>query len=90
MTKHDSFINIALHHQKLDKEEEAEVPEELLIVHFANAVAKSIGYDLNPDSNQVKDLQKIESAELLKLNSSQIIKAKNEVIDRMKGVSELF
>ncbi len=86
----DSYINIALHHQKLDMAEEAEVPGELLIVHFANAVAKSIGYDLNPDSNQIKDLQKIESAELLKLNSSHIIKVKNEVIDRMKGVSELF
>jgi hypothetical protein len=79
-----------LYHEKLNQEEEEKVPGELLIVHFANAVAKSIGYDLNPACDQDIDLENIESAELLKLNSSQIAKVKEEVTEEMKGVLELF
>jgi len=92
----ESYIHSALYHEDLDSQESSETddeekaPRELLIVNFANKVAKSIGFDLNANNDQDIDLENIESAKLLNLTSQQISKTRETVTEEMKGVEELF
>jgi HD-like signal output (HDOD) protein/FixJ family two-component response regulator len=88
------YIHSALHHDSLipqeGEEEERKISKELLIVHFANRVAKSIGYDLNPDPQPDIDLEDVESAQQLKIKPIQIMQTKEAVIEEMRRASELF
>jgi HD-like signal output (HDOD) protein/DNA-binding NarL/FixJ family response regulator len=92
----ESYINSALFHDHLRQPEssrddhEGTIPRELLIVNFANMLAKSIGYGLNGDTGQGIDLEKMESTNLLKLNENQINKTRRTVIEEMKAVEELI
>ncbi len=97
----DSYIYTALHHDSLQQQEadgqmegphqqEAVLPKELLVVHFANQLAKSIGYDVIPSPNPNMDLQAVVSVKRLKLNSSQIGKTRAKVIEAMQEALELF
>ena len=92
----DSYINIALFHEDLHNQETGEtdddekIPAELLVVNFANILAKSIGFDLSGNGAQEIDLESAESAKLLRLTSKQIEKTRDTVIEEMKEVEELF
>jgi hypothetical protein len=62
----------------------------LLIVHFADMLAKSIGYDVHSDGNPAIDLVELESAQQLNLGPPQISQIEEKVIDKMKEALELF
>ena len=90
------YIHGALYHEDLNAGESGEPndekipPRELLIIDFANNVAKSIGFDLNGNKDRDPGLEHIESAGLLNLTAKQIDKTRQTVIEEMKGVEELF
>jgi HD-like signal output (HDOD) protein/CheY-like chemotaxis protein len=90
------YISSALYHEFLDWPESGEsndeesIPAELLIVNFANHMAKSLGFDLSGKEARQLDLEDFESARRLKLTSNQIEKARQTVSEEMKGVEELF
>jgi len=92
----ESYINSALFHDDMNQQEairvegEETLSKELLIVNFANMLAKSIGYDLNGANGQGIDLENIVSAILLKLSENQIKKTRQTVIEEMKTVEELI
>ena len=92
----ESYINSALLHDDLKleevsrKENEGKSTKELLIVNFANSLAKSIGYDLNGDNGQSIELENMESTNLLKLSENQVNKTKKIVIEEMEAVEELI
>ena len=89
-----AYIHIVLHHSSLirqdDGEEEKKIATELLIVHFANMLAKSIGYDLHSNGNPDIDLVEVESAQQLNLGPQQISEIKEKVIGKMKEALELL
>ena len=84
-----SYVHSALYHCSLDLEEE-DISTELLIVNFANLLAKSLGYDLNAEQPADLDLENAESALRLKITPSQITKTKEKVIEEMNTDLELF
>jgi HD-like signal output (HDOD) protein/ActR/RegA family two-component response regulator len=84
-----SFVHSALHHDSPELEEE-NISTELLIVNFANLLAKSLGYDLNTEHPADIDLENAESALRLKITPSQITKTKEKVIEEMNAALELF
>ena len=90
------YINCALYHEDLNRQDTgeaddgADIPAELLVVNFANILAKSIGFDLNGNGAREIDLESTESAGLLKLTSKQIEITRDTVIEEMKGVEELL
>jgi HD-like signal output (HDOD) protein len=89
-----AYIHIVLHHGSLisqdDGEEKKQIVTELLIVHFADMLAKSIGYDVHSDGNPAIDLVELESAQQLNLGPPQISQIEEKVIDKMKEALELF
>ncbi|UCD80873.1 MAG: HDOD domain-containing protein [Desulfobacterales bacterium] len=92
----ESYINSALYHDDLIQDEdsrdenEENITKELLIVNFANILAKSIGYGLNAENGPDLDLENMASTHLLKLNKNQIDKTQKAVIEEMKTVEELI
>ena len=70
-------------------EKEETLPKEILIVRFANIAAKSMGYSLEDKDYSDLDLEDIESADQLRLNSTKIAKLKEKLTAEMKGVLEL-
>jgi len=89
-----SYIQCALHHEKLSPDEENElqqdVSKELLLVHFANMLAKSLEYDRQPDDQTPVDLENTESADRLKINSSRIKTIKKKVTTAMNDTDGLL
>jgi putative nucleotidyltransferase with HDIG domain len=89
-----AYIHIVLHHGSLirqdDGEEEKKIATELLIVHFANLLSKSIGYDLHSDGHPDIDLVEIESTQQLSLGPQQIAEIKEKVTGKMKAALELL
>ena len=92
----EGYVLSALYHEDLNSSKSSETDDaakaskELLIVNFANKVAKSIGFALKPSDEKDVDLAHIESAELLSLTSEQISKTAETVIKEVEAVSELF
>jgi HD-like signal output (HDOD) protein len=90
----DSYIRSASNHEDLepkgDEEKEKKLSKEILIVHFANKAAKAMGYGLEGKDYSGLDLEDIESADQLRLNSTKIAKLKEKLTEEMKGVLELF
>lgn len=90
------YIHGAQYHEDLnaaepgEPDEEKMPPRELLIIDFANNVAKSIGFDLNGNRDRYPDLEHSESAGLLNLTAEQIDKTRQTVIEEMQGALELF
>jgi HD-like signal output (HDOD) protein len=84
-----SYVHSALYHDSPELEEE-DISTELLIVNFANLVAKSLGFDLNAEQPADIDLENAESALRLKITPSQITKTKEKVIEEMNDVLKLF
>ena len=86
-----SYINCAQYHGSLEPEEEG-IRTELLIVHFSNLVAKSLGYDFSTE-NQTEpeiDLEDSGSARLLKLTPHEISETRAKVVEEMKSGLELL
>jgi len=90
----DSYINCALNHENeaLDNDEEKEekLPQEILIVRFANMAAKFMGYSLEEKDYSDLDLENMESARHLKLNVMKISILKEKLTEEMKVVMDLF
>ncbi len=90
----DSYIRSASNHEDIepkgDEEKGKKLPKEILIVHFANQAAKSMGYSLEDKDYSDLDLEDIESADQLRLNSIKIAKLKEKLTAEMKGVLQLF
>ena len=84
-------VHCVQYHGSLELEEE-EIPPELVVIHFANLVAKSIGYDFSadPQADIDIDLENAESALLLKLTPPQIIEIRARVVEEMKASAALF
>jgi HD-like signal output (HDOD) protein/FixJ family two-component response regulator len=86
-----SHIDCAHYHGSLEPHEK-DNSTELLIVHFANLIAKSLGYDFSA-KNQPQpefDLEDSESARLLKLIPHEISEIRARVIEEMKTAMELL
>ena len=87
-----SYVNCVHYHSSLDLEEKEDISIELLIVHFSNLVAKSLGYDFSagaqPDTDI--DLEHAESARLLKLTPIDIPEIRTRVAEEMKSALELL
>ena len=78
------------HEADMDEEQKETLPQEILIVRFANMAAKSMGYSLEEKDYSDLAIENIESAFDLKLNLIAINKIKEKVPEEMKGVMELF
>jgi len=79
------YVHCAMYHDSLEKADS--VTNELLIVHFANLLVKTIGYDIT-EKRPVIELKDVESARRLGLNFSMIEKITNDVVDRIEDLKE--
>jgi HD-like signal output (HDOD) protein len=90
----DSYIRCAADHEDpasdIDEKQDQDPPKEILIVRFANSVAKAMGYSVQDEDNSEQDLVDIASAYQLKLNLIAITKLKEKLTDEMTGAMELF
>jgi putative nucleotidyltransferase with HDIG domain len=89
-----SYVNCVHYHGSLDLEvdEEEDISTELLIVHFSNLVAKSLGYDFSTETQPETEinLEEAESARLLKLTPHEITETRASVVEEMKSALELL
>ncbi len=90
----DVHIQCALYHEKLSADENndplPEVSKELLLINFANLLAKSLENDRQPGDEAQPDLESTESAVSLKINSSQITTIRKKVTAAIKAADGLF
>ena len=90
----DTYIACASDHKNgaADEDEETKEPptKEMLIVRFANMVAKSLGYSLEENEYTGLPIENIELAYDLQLNLIDINKLKEELTEAMRGAMELF
>jgi putative nucleotidyltransferase with HDIG domain len=90
----DSYIASASDHKDGGEDEDGEIkerlPKEILIVRFANIVAKSMGYSLEKNDYTNLPIENIELAYDLQLNLIDITKLKEKLTEEMKGAMELF
>jgi HD-like signal output (HDOD) protein/AmiR/NasT family two-component response regulator len=77
---------IALFHDDLENADP--ISRELLIVHFANLVAKSIGYSVQQESGV--EVEKALSTNLLKLDSEKITEIREKVKTYMSNLQSIF
>ena len=80
------YVQIAAYHDNL--EEADPISKELLVVHFANLLVKSMGYDQTQQTEI--DVEDAESTCLLRLNSRMIAQVKDQVKGRMEEMRENF
>jgi len=80
------FAKIALYNDNL--KEADHISQELLVVHFANLLVKSMGYDLAEKAEI--DVEGAESTRQLKLDSTIVNEVKNGVNERMEEMREYF
>jgi HD-like signal output (HDOD) protein len=82
----NSFVQVATHHDHLEEVEP--VSKELLVVNFANLVAKSMGYNLG---QQIEiDLEASKSARELGLNSKRIAEVSDHASSLMEEMKVYF
>lgn len=84
----NNYVVIAMYHDKLQDAEA--ITRELLVVHFANLLAKSLGYGQIQEEEEEIDLENIESSRLLKLNAATIDRVKDEVKKIMEELKSSF
>ena len=82
----NGYVQIAKYHDNL--EEADPITKNLLVVHFANLLVKSMGYDIAQQAEI--DLENTESARLLKLDATMIDEVKDQVKGRMEKMGEIF
>ncbi len=80
------YVQIAAYHDNL--EEADPISKELLVVHFANLLVKSMGYDQTQQAEI--DVEDAESTRLLRLNSMMIAQVKDQVKGRMEEMRKIF
>jgi putative nucleotidyltransferase with HDIG domain len=80
------YIQIAMYHDNL--EEADPISKELLVVHFANSLVKSMGYDQAQQAEV--DVQDAESTRLLRLDSTMIAHVKEQVKGRMDELKDIL
>ena len=90
----DSYIASASDHKDSGADDDEEIkerlPKEMLLVRFANIVAKSMGYSLEENEYTDLPIENIDLAYDLKLNLINITKLKEKLTEKMKGAMELF
>lgn len=74
------YVQIAMYHA--NSEGADSVSKNLLIVHFANLLVKSMGYDQGQQAEI--DVEAAESTQSLKLDSTMIAQIKDQVKGRME------
>ncbi|MBW1706754.1 MAG: HDOD domain-containing protein [Deltaproteobacteria bacterium] len=72
------YAQIAMYHNNLEGVDP--IPKSLLIVHFANILVKSMGFDLKQQSEI--DVKEAESARILKIDHAIITDIKSQVKER--------
>jgi HD-like signal output (HDOD) protein/AmiR/NasT family two-component response regulator len=82
----EEFLNIAMYHDDLRNADS--LSGELLTVHFANLLAKSMGYGQNSDDDS--SIENAESIPLLHVEPSMVLEIKNRVKELMESTEELF
>jgi HD-like signal output (HDOD) protein/DNA-binding NarL/FixJ family response regulator len=80
------YTQIAIYHDNL--EESDPISKEVLIVHFANLLVKSMGYGQLQKAEM--DLEEVESTRLLKLNSMMISQVRDQIRVRMDEMRDIF
>lgn len=80
------FTKTALYHNNL--QEADHISQELLVVHFANLLVKSMGYDLKEKAEI--DVEGAESTRQLRLDSTIVDEVKDQVNERMEEMREYF
>jgi HD-like signal output (HDOD) protein len=80
------YIQIAMYHDNL--EEADPISKELLVVHFANLLVRSMGYDQAQQAEV--DVQDAGSTHLLKLDSTMIAHVKDQVKGRMEELKDIL
>jgi HD-like signal output (HDOD) protein len=80
------FLQITSYHDALEKADS--ISKELLVVHFANLLAKSMGYNMGHPTEV--DLTAAESFRLLELKAPAVLEIKNKVKVLMDQSKELF
>ena len=90
----ESYVKCAADHEDpapdMDEEQNEDLPKEILIVRFANSVAKAMGHSVQDEDNSEQDLVDIASAHNLKLNLIATTKLKEKLAAEMTGAMELF
>ncbi len=80
------YVQVAVYHDQL--QEADNISKDLLVVHMANLLVKSMGYSTS--GNGEIDLEKTESATLLKLDSATISSVKDRVKTQMEEMKDCF
>jgi HD-like signal output (HDOD) protein len=80
------YIDVAIYHDNLEQADP--ISKGLLTVHFANLMAKSIGYDMGQQAEV--DLESAESARLLGLDSTMISEIRDQTEGLMEEMKEYF
>ena len=82
----ERYILITMYHDYLEKVDP--ISKELLVVHSANLLVKSMGYCISHQSET--DLENSDSVRMLKLDSVTIAEVKKRVQQRMDELSKIF
>jgi len=80
------YAQIAMYHNNLERVDP--IPKSLLIVHFANILVKSMGFDINQQSEI--NIEETESARILKIDLAIINDIKSQVKERMGVMTEIL
>jgi len=87
----EDFSKVAAYHDNLEASKS--ISKDLLVVHLANLMVKSMGYSMDDQEdgpqNEI-DLQETESARHLGLDASMIDEFKNKVTDFMQEFGEVL
>lgn len=80
------YQQVTSYHDALEKADP--ITKELLVVHFANLLSKSMGYDM--DEKAEIDLESVESYRLLELEAEAVLRVKERVQALMDQSREFF
>ena len=83
----DRYIQTALYHNHPENADT--VSKDLLVVHFANLLVKSIGYCAATQSGKDIDFENDKSAEMLGLKAEMVSEVKDKVRTRMTELSKI-
>ena len=80
------YAQISIYHNNLEGIDP--VPESLLVVHFANILVKSMGFDIKQQSNI--DVENTESARILNIDRTVIDDISSQVKERMEEIGGII
>jgi HD-like signal output (HDOD) protein len=81
----DKFIGVITHHEAPEFNED--ISKEILVVHLANMLTRSLGFSLFEDEVNFAEIQ---SAQLLKLDPESIESIGEELKQILQDVAHLF